>query len=63
MKQADIQIGGRYLTYIGQSLCPVVVVRLADPGYFDKRSRFVVRRENETTPLPKSRTAAALRSP
>lgn len=64
MKNAEVQINGRYFTYIGEALCPVIVVRLV-PGnpnsLFGKRTSYVVRREGESKDLPKSRTAAALR--
>ena len=58
MKQAQVQIGNTYLTYIGQTLARVVVMR-AYPC--SGRTRFVVRREGEIRDLPKYRTAAALR--
>ena len=64
MKQSEIQVGGHYLTRIGQELAHVVVVSMRESGsLFSKRvqTRFIVRRHNEATPLPKARSAAALR--
>ena len=61
MKQNEVKLGGTYLTYIGESLARVVVVRTQAPNGFHNRTRFVVQREGECKPLPKSRSAAALR--
>jgi len=63
MKQAEVKIGGVYLTYIGQTLAPVVVVARCCPGRYGygKHTRFLIHRENEVSPLPKHRTGAALR--
>lgn len=64
MKQSEIQIGGVYLTYIGEELAPVEVISIKTSGnLFSKRTltRYVVRRVGESKPLPKARSAAALR--
>lgn len=66
MKTADIKIGAHYLTYIGQELSEVVVVAKIegnpDSRWRDeKRTSFRVRRVGEDKPLPKKRSAAALR--
>ena len=61
MKQDQVQIGGRYLTYIGQTLAPVVVVSRVegDPSsLFSRRVTFVVRRfdkSSEREPIDRSR--------
>jgi hypothetical protein len=60
MKQAEIQIGGCYLTYVGGGLARVVVVRRETNR--NGRTVFVVRRFGGLI-LPKARTAAALRLP
>lgn len=66
MKQADVVVGNTYLTYIGQELSEVVVVAKIegnpDSRWRDeKRTSFRVRRVGEDKPLPKRRSAAALR--
>lgn len=66
MKAKDIKIGETYLAKIGESLARVVVIRQTEgrTDYTTGRSgpvRFVVRREGEATPLPKPRTASAMR--
>lgn len=70
MKTKDVQIGATYLTYIGESLAPVVVLRKIDGvddsrmhlyGFRKSRDTFEVARVGENKPLPKRRTAAALR--
>jgi len=64
VKQNEIQVGGHYLTRIGQELAHVVVIRSETrTSVFSKRvqTRFIVRRHNEATSLPKARSAAALR--
>lgn len=68
MKTKDIIVGGTYLTYIGQALSRVEVVGVVEgreDATFasDRRTRFRVRRVGESTPLPKPRSAAALRLP
>jgi hypothetical protein len=65
MKVKEIQIGGTYLTKIGEERVRVVVVDRVPMlgGYQGDRQRpdrFRVRRENEARVLPKWRTAAAL---
>lgn len=60
MKNADVSIGGTYLTYIGEELCRVVVIGRRETAY-SKRVAYVVRREEQTQALPKVRTPAALR--
>lgn len=68
MKQADVKIGATYLTYIGSWLTPVVVV-VGEVIEFDrhkkKRTTYRVRQADKPATygvLPKTRTAAALRS-
>lgn len=66
MKQAQVQIGGVYLTRIGGQLTPVVVTAQAQrrsrfSSTLDGPLRYHVRRLTESAPLPKPRTAAALR--
>lgn len=70
MIAADVQIGGVYLTRVAGDLVPVRVVRRAVIGA-GKRGAWVVERvhhhrsgqwlPNGLAPLPKPRTAAALR--
>jgi hypothetical protein len=66
MKAKDVVVGETYLTKIGAALARVVVVRetAGRMNYSTGREgpvRFVVRREGESTPLPKPRAASALR--
>lgn len=73
MKQADVQVGGVYLTRISGELRPVEVVfrherttyghrRYLRHGGTVTRTVFKVRKAyGDWAPLPKSRTAAALR--
>lgn len=66
MKMKDIVVGATYLTYIGSNLSRVVVVSRVEgdktsPFASNRRLSFRVRREDETTVLPKRRSAAALR--
>ena len=66
MKTKDIVVGSTYLTYIGQTLSRVVVVSVVEgreDAFFSsgRRTRFRVRRQSESTSLPKPRSAAALR--
>lgn len=70
MKTKDVVIGNMYMTRIGNALCRVIVVAKKEgepgrPGHFGRiRKRvdeFVVRRPDSKTPLPSTRTAAALR--
>jgi hypothetical protein len=66
MKLADVKLGNTYLCYIGGALSRVVATRIVegcDTHFRDKRTRIAVRRENETTELPKLRSPAALRTP
>lgn len=61
MKIADVKIGAVYLTRIGPTLAPVRVVAPARFNMGNEVSRFRVQRVGEASPLPKPRTAAALR--
>lgn len=67
MKIADVKIGSVYLTRIGAALAPVRVVSAARPrtiSYSEGRegpARFYVQRIAAFQPLPKPRTASALR--
>jgi len=65
MKQAEIQVGGTYLTRICGSLAPVVVVEKVEPSrQYDRpgtHTRYRIRREDSSSILSKPRTAAALR--
>lgn len=66
MKTKDVVVGNTYYTYIAGELAAVVVSAMVegDPDSnwsSNKRTRFRVRREGENSPLPKLRTAAALR--
>lgn len=67
MKQANVQIGATYETRIGEEIARVVVVRMVTEltrGAFGSKrnqTRFEVRREGESKPLPKLRAASALR--
>jgi hypothetical protein len=64
MKQAEIQVGSVYLTRICGSLAPVVVVEKIEPSRYDRpgtHTRYRIRREDSSSILAKSRTAAALR--
>lgn len=64
MKVQDVRIGGTFLCRVGTQLVRVVVMAQHDPERWERkgsRITFVVRRENESKPLPKRRTAAALR--
>lgn len=58
MKLAEVAVGGVYLTKVGESPVRVEVI-----GKTERRGRtaFLVRRVGENRPLPKPRTAAALR--
>lgn len=59
MKQADVFVGGRYVTRVSGALVVVTVVR-ATVDYWSKRTAFVVRTD-EGRELPKPRHAQALR--
>lgn len=59
MRQADIELGKQYLTVVGENLARVVVVGVRETS--GGRKGFAVRRFEETSVLPKVRTAAALR--
>ena len=64
MKQANVKVGHTYFTYIGTELCPVEVLgKITEIGGWNarKKTTFRVRRVGENKPLPKRRTAAALR--
>lgn len=72
MKHADVVIGGRYWTRVSGDLVEVEVIRekeVTRHGYWNGlpggRSRtwrrFVVKRTDNGTVLPKARSAAALR--
>ena len=64
MKQADVKVGGIYKTYICGELAEVEVIAALSPAgtYGRKRTTYLVRRAgSDGMPLPKSRSAAALR--
>lgn len=64
MKQEDVVIGETYSTKIGPNRYRVVVVAKVEPHGshpWNRITRFIVRRASEDKPLPKPRTAAALR--
>jgi hypothetical protein len=60
MKQKDVVIGETYSTKVGPVRVRVVVVSKVE-AYGSHNTRFIVRRVSEDKPLPKPRTAAALR--
>jgi hypothetical protein len=59
MKTKDVIVGQTYLARIGTELARVVVI--AKVTDYKDRVKFQVRRESERSPLPKARSAAALR--
>lgn len=65
MKTDDVEIGATYICYVGNILRRVVVTeRIQGPMLHTGRrgiTRFRVRREDQTTSLPKTRCATALR--
>lgn len=64
MKQADVEIGGRYLTKVGQELVRIEVVqKRVFTAYCSKRKQttFYVKRVDNGRLLPKTRTSSALR--
>jgi hypothetical protein len=62
MKQAEIKVGDVVRTKVGQSLVKVQVTGRLEANDFRKTVRFTVSRIDNGRPLPKSRTAAALRA-
>lgn len=63
MKQDDVEVGGEYLTTVGEALVRVTVIAVVDGAYAGKRTRFRVKRMDNGNVLPKARTAAALSKP
>jgi hypothetical protein len=65
MKQADIKVGGVYVTLVGGNQVKVVVTGITGgtrPVYGGRKevTRFYVKRMGTDKPLPKARTASAL---
>ena len=58
MKQAEVKVGETYETKVGQVWVPVVVVEKVTD--WKGRTRFRVRRSDNSKVLPLDRTAAAL---
>jgi hypothetical protein len=61
MKTKNIVLGQTYLTKVCDEKNAKVIVLAMVQDSFSGRTRFSVKREGESLPLPKSRAASALR--